>query len=338
MGGLLVLAVLFTLHIARDFFLPIALAILLDFLLKPLVRGLKRFRLPEPVGAGVVVLAFLTIVGATGYALSGPAAGWVARAPEGFQVVQAKLAALRQPFEKVTTAAEKVEEATEVSGTDKPSEVQIQGPSLVTQVLGGTANFLGTLTVILFLTFLLLAVGDLFLEKLVGVLPQFRDKKTAVLIARATEAQISAYLFTTTLINLGVGVVTAVAMLLVGMPNPWLWGAVAAVLNYVPYVGAMVNMVVLAVAALLSFDTVGRALIVPAVFLGINLVEGNLVTPAIQGRSMSLNPVALFVGFTFWWYIWGIPGAIMAVPMMATMKIICDHIDALSPVGEFLGS
>ena len=181
-------------------------------------------------------------------------------------------------------------------------------------------------------------MGDLFLEKLVGVLPQFRDKKTAVLIARATEAQISAYLFTTTLINLGVGVVTAVAMLLVGMPNPWLWGAVAAVLNYVPYVGAMVNMVVLAVAALLSFDTVGRALIVPAVFLGINLVEGNLVTPAIQGRSMSLNPVALFVGFTFWWYIWGIPGAIMAVPMMATMKIICDHIDALSPVGEFLGS
>ncbi len=158
------------------------------------------------------------------------------------------------------------------------------------------------------------------------------------MIARATETQISAYLFTTTLINLGVGLVTALAMLAVGMPNPWLWGAVAAVLNYVPYVGALVNIVILAVAALLSFESVGRALVVPAVFLGINLVEGNLVTPAIQGRRMSLNPVALFVGFTLWWYIWGIPGAIMAVPMMATMKIVCDHIEGLESVGEFLGS
>lgn len=117
-----------------------------------------------------------------------------------------------------------------------------------------------------------------------------------------------------------------------------LWGVVAAVLNYVPYVGALVNIVILAVAAVLTFDSVGRALVVPAVFLGINLVEGNLITPAIQGRRMSLNPVALFVGFTFWWYIWGIPGAIMAVPMMATFKIVCDHIEGLRPVGEFLGS
>ena len=190
---------------------------------------------------------------------------------------------------------------------------------------------------ILFLTYFLLAVGDLFLQKLVAVLPQFKDKRTAVSIARETEAQISVYLFTTTLINIGVGVVTGIAMWLVGMPNAVLWGVVAAVLNFVPYVGAVVNMAVLLLAAVVTFESTSRALLVPAVFLGINLIEGNLVTPMILGHRMRLNTVALFIGFVFFWYIWGIAGAILGVPIMAALKIVCDHIESLAPIGEFLG-
>lgn len=125
------------------------------------------------------------------------------------------------------------------------------------------------------------------------------------------------YLFTSTLINIGVGVVTGIAMWLVGMPNAALWGVVAAVLNFVPYVGAVVNVAVLGLAAVVTFESAFRALLVPAVFFGINLIEANLVTPMILGRWMQLNTVALFIGFVFWWYIWGIPGAILAVPIMA---------------------
>ena len=230
-----------------------------------------------------------------------------------------------------------MEAATEV-GPEATRQVEIKGPSFSRQLFGGTAAFLGSATLVIFLTYFLLAAGDLFLQKLVTVLPQFNDKKKAVAIARETEAQISAYLLTSTFVNIGVGVVTALALWLVGMPNAALWGVVAAVLNFVPYIGAVVNMVILALAALLAFENTTQALLVPLVFLAINIIEGNLVTPMILGSRMRLNTVALFIGLIFWFYVWGIPGAIIAVPIMAALKIMCDHIESLAPVGEFLGT
>jgi predicted PurR-regulated permease PerM len=203
-------------------------------------------------------------------------------------------------------------------------------------VFGGTTALLSSIGVILFLTYFLLASGDLFLQKLVGVLPQLKDKKTAVRIVRDTQTQISRYLVTTTMINTGVGIATGIALGLVGMPNPVLWGVVAALLNFVPYIGGLVNTIILTLAAFLTFDDVSQALLVPVIFTAVNILEGNLITPMVLGRRMRLNTVAVFIGLIFWWYLWGIPGAILAVPMMATIKIACDHIAALAPVGEFL--
>ncbi len=334
--GLVVLAVLYTLHLAQEFILPIVLAILLDFLLSPLVRALRKLRVPEPLGAGIVMLGLLGTLGTGVWYLSGPASEWLSRAPQSMATVERRLEDLRRPVDRVTEAAQQVEEATDMEerGTQ---QVEIQGPSLSRQLFGGTATLLSSAAIVVFLTYFLLAVGDLFLQKLVTVLPQFSDKKTAVTIARETEAQISRYLFTATLINIGVGVVTGVALWLVGMPNPVLWGTVAAVLNFVPYVGAAANIVILTLAALLTFDTAAAALMVPGVFLAINIVEGNLITPMIYGNRMQLNTVAIFIGLIFWWYLWGIPGAILAVPIMAAIKIMCDHIESLAPIGEFLG-
>jgi predicted PurR-regulated permease PerM len=333
--GLFVLAVFYTLRLAQAFFLPIVLAILLDFLLSPVVRTLRRFGLPEPAGAGLVVLGLVATLAMGVYYLAGPAADYVALAPQSIERVRDKIEGMRGSVEQVTEAAKQVEKATTVGG-DAP-QVEIKGPSLTKQVFGGTAAFLSAATVVIFLTYFLLAVGDLFLQKLVAVLPQFKDKRVAVTIIRETEAQISLYLFTTTLINIGVGVVTGVVMYLLGMPNAVLWGVVAMVLNFVPYVGAVANTVLLALAALIAFDDTGRALLVPGAFLALNLIESNLVTPMIYGNRMRLNTVALFIGLVFWWYIWGVPGAILAVPMMAAFKITCDHIESLSPIGEFLG-
>ncbi len=334
--GLFVLATFYTLHLAQDFILPIVLAILLDFLLSPVVRALRKLGLPEPVGAALIVFGLLAVLVVGVYRLSGPASEYIALAPRSIEAVRGKMQAMRGSVEQVAEAAEQVERATQ-GDAGQAQQVEIKGPSLTSQVFGGTTAILSAATVVIFLTYFLLAVGDLFLQKLVGVLPQFKDKRVAVTIARETEAQISLYLFTTTLINIGVGVVTGIALYLLGMPNALLWGVVAAVLNFIPYVGAVANTVLLALAAFVTFEDTGRAMLVPGTFLALNLIEANLLTPLIYGNRMKLNTVALFIGLVFWWYIWGVPGAILAVPIMATLKIACDHIESLAPVGEFLG-
>ena len=332
---LTLLAVLYTLHLAAAFFLPIVVAILLNLLLGPIVRLLRNgLRIPSPLGAGIVVVVLLGVVGFGAARLAPAASAWVARAPESIATLKRRIQPLRRPMEQVNQAAEQVEAATDMD--NKTQEVEIKGPGLTQQVFGGTTALVSTVMVVIFLTYFLLASGDLFLQKLVGVLPQLKDKKTAVRIVRETESQISVYLLVTTLINLGVGVATGAALALLGMPNAFLWGVIAGVLNFVPYVGGLVNTVILALAAFLAFEDTGRALMVPLVFTFINILEGNLITPWIVGRRMRLNTVAVFIGLVFWWYLWGITGALLAVPMLATIKIACDNIAALAPIGEFL--
>src|SRR5688572_13399949 len=307
------LAVLYTLHIAQGFILPIVLAILLNLLLSPLVLLLRKYlRIPEALGAGIVILVFLGVVVFGAYRLAPAASAWIARAPESMATLQRKIQPLRQPVEKVSQAAEQVEQATDLD--KKTPQVEIKGPSLTQQVFGGTTAALSSALVIIFLTYFLLASGDLFLHKLVAVLPQLKDKKTAVRIVRETQTQVSLYLVVTTMINTGVGIATGVALALVGMPNPVLWGVVAGVLNFVPYIGGLVNTIILTLAAFLTFEDTSRALLVPIVFTAINILEGNLITPMIMGRRMRLNTVAVFIGLIFCRYLWCIQGAILAVP------------------------
>ena len=152
-----------------------------------------------------------------------------------------------------------------------------------------------------------------------------------------TEASISAYLATLAITNVGEGFVVWGAMSLLGMPNAILWGVMAMLLEFIPYLGAGVMVVVLTIASFSTFDSAGHALLVPGTFLLINLLQGNVVSPLLLGHRLALNPVALFVGLAFWYWMWGIPGAFIAVPLVATLKIFCDHIESLSPIGEFLG-
>ncbi|MGN6392768.1 MAG: AI-2E family transporter [Gemmatimonadales bacterium] len=334
--GLFVLAVLYTLYFARAFLLPIVLAILLDFLLSPLIRTLKRGRIPEPVGAALVLLGLLGAVSVVGYSLAEPAREWVARAPESLQKVQSRLRDLRKPVEQVTRTAEQVEAATEVE-KGGPQEVVVRGPRLSERLFGTTQSLLTGALETLILLYFLLAVGDLFLEKLVRVLPQLKDKKKAVAIARETEASISTYLFTVALVNLALGVTVTLVMLAIGMPNALLWGAMAALAEFIPYIGATILLTTLALAGLVTFPTVGHALAVPGAYLTVNLLQSQFISPLVLGRRLTLNPVAILVGLVFWWWLWGVGGAFIAVPLLATFKIFCDHIESLAPIGEFLG-
>jgi predicted PurR-regulated permease PerM len=334
--GLFVLAVLYTLFFARAFLLPIVLAVLLDFLLSPVVRALKQVRIPEPLGAAVIILALLGGVGGVGYSLADPAREWVQLAPQSLAKVQGRLRELRRPVDQMTRTAEQVEAATEVSKPG-PQEVVVRGPRLSERLFGSTQSILVGALETLILLYFLLAAGDLFLQKLIKVLPLLRDKKKAVAIARETEASISTYLFTVAVVNIGLGVAVTLVMLLLKMPNALLWGTLAALAEFVPYIGATVMVGLLAMAGLVAFPDVGHALLVPGAYLAVNLVQATFISPTVLGRRLTLNPVAILVGLAFWWWIWGVGGAFIAVPLLATFKIFCDHIESLAPIGEFLG-
>ena len=335
--GLFVLAAFYTLYFARAFFLPIILAILLNFLLSPLIRALKRARIPEPLGAALVLLALLGVAGGSIYQLIDPAKEWVAKLPSNMHDAQDRLRQIRKPVEQMSKTAEQVEQVAKITDQPKTQEVVVKGPTLTERLFGTTQTIVASLIEVIILLYFLLAAGDLFLQKLIKVLPQLRDKKKAVAIARETEASISTYLVTVTLVNLGLGIVVAAVMFLLKMPNPVLWGALAALAEFVPYLGATALMTLLAVAGLVTFDQVGHALLIPAAYLGVNFLQSQFISPLVLGRRLTLNPVAIFIGLVFWWWIWGVPGAFIAVPLIATFKIFCDHIEALAPIGEFLG-
>jgi len=334
--GLFILAVFYTLYLGRSFFVPLVLAVLLSFLFSPLVRRLKRARIPESLSAAVVLVALVGTVGYSAYWLSGPASDWIARAPESIQRVESKLRKLRRPVEQVSRAAEQVEKVAGGASADAV-KVEIQGQTLSSALFGGTQAFLASSLVVAILFYFLLASGDLFLTKVIKVVPRLQDKKRAVQIARETEDQISGYLATTAIINTAFGAVVAGAMWWLGMPNPALWGVVAGLTNFIPYLGGIVCLTILGVVALVQFDSIGRALTVSGVFFALNTLEGNLITPLIVGRQLSLNPVVIFVSVLLWGWLWGIPGSLLAVPIMAAIKIMCDHIEGLGPIGEFLG-
>jgi predicted PurR-regulated permease PerM len=335
---LVVIASFYTLYFARAFFLPVTFGLLLNLLLSPFVRTLKRARIPEPIGAAFVVLSIVAALVAGGYFLAEPAQTWIAKAPQSLAVANGKIRKLRRPVDQVTKSADQMARAAAAtSGSPRPQEVTLVGPTIFDRIVSTSASLLGGTLETLVLLYFLLASGDLFLQKLTKMLPEFRDKKKAVAIARETETSISMYLSTVALINVIEGCVVALVLWALGMPNPVLWGVLVLFLEFVPYLGALVMVGVLTLAALSTFDQMGRIIAVPASYLAINLIQAYVLTPLLMGRRLTLNPVAILLGLILWWEIWGVAGAFIAVPLLATFKILCDHIETLAPVGEFLG-
>ena len=210
-------------------------------------------------------------------------------------------------------------------------------PGLAVRIFGTTTSLVGEAVEVLLLTFLLLASGDTFLTKLVNVLHVRREKVEAVRVVREAEGAVSHYMVATALINVGQGLIVGLAMWLLHLPNPALWGALTVVLEFIPYLGAAGMLILLAMAGLARGGGVGSVLLPPAVYLAITTLQNNLVSPIAYGRRLKLNPVAVLVGVLFWWCLWGVPGAFLAVPIIATIKILGDHLPQLEAVGEFLG-
>ena len=335
-GGLFILALLAALYAGREIVLPIVLAIILNLLLQPALRMLERLYVPRILGA-LLLIAFLfaTIVAfVTG--MSGPAGSWAAKLPEGVPRLQEHLSFLRAPIDAVRQFLQQAQGYVSGDSQSTAAASPAIGADFLLTVFSSTRAFAaGFLETILVLFFLLLS-GDTLLRRLVEVLPRFGDKRQAIEISQHIEHDISAYLITITIMNAAVGIATALAMWLCGLGDPVLWAAVAFLLNYIPILGPMIGVVMFTLAGLLTAKTLWPALLPAGLYLLIHLAEGETITPMLLARRFTLNPLLVIIALIFWYWMWGVPGAILAVPMLAITKIICDRIRMLAPLGHFL--
>jgi predicted PurR-regulated permease PerM len=336
LGGLFGLGVLAALYLASSIILPVVLAFVLSLLLQPAVRLLGRVHLPRAVGALLAVLLVIGVLVGLVAALSVPASTWAERLPEGIPRLEAHLQVIKGPIEalqKVIQQAEQVADAPPNQG----SIVSVRRDLGLTGALfAGTRSVLdGLFTTVLVLYFLLVA-GDIFLRRIVEILPTFSNKRQAVDISQQIQEDISAYLLTITAMNAAVGVTTAAAMYLCGLGDPLLWGATAFLLNYIPILGPLFGVGIFVLVGMLSFDGLGWALMPPVLYFGIHLVEGETLTPMLLARRFTLNPVLIVLSLVFWFWMWGMLGAILAVPMLAILKIISDRLRPLKALGHFL--
>jgi predicted PurR-regulated permease PerM len=334
------LAVLYTLFFASALILPVVASVLLSFLLRGPVRRLRRHGIREPIGAGIVVFGMVVAAVVSLSLLSGPARTWVERAPKALGDVEFKLRALTAPLLKWEATAARVSQLGSPAAPSvgrAPVTVLSGQTGLLRRAFGSVASALTATLSVIFLTYFLLASGDLFMRKLQKVLPGSDEAPGPRKLSEDVEEAVSTYLRTSVLINIGLGLATWGLLHLLKMPNAGLFGALAGLLNFVPYLGALLTTAILSVAALAVFDTPGRALMVPGAYLVLNLIESNGVTPLLMGRQFPLNAVALFGGVLFWGALWGIPGAILAVPITVTIKLVADTVPSLSLLAEFLG-
>ncbi len=335
--GMFMLASVAALYAAGSLLLPVLMAFLLALVLSPVVRFLDKRGIPAPATAAVLVLAVLLVVIVGVYSLSGPVAKWVASAPEIGAQIRERLDALRGTVVAVQQASEQIGELTAgKQGGDAAQEVVIKEPGLVGRTAAGLPEAGARIGLTLVLLLFLLASGDLVYEKIVRVLPTLRDKKTALRIVFDVEREVSRYLATVFVINLGLGIWVGCCMWLLGMPNPALWGTVAFSFNFVPYIGSLVGVLVVAAVSLVTFTDFWSVLLPPAVYLLSTSMEGQIITPTIVGRRLKMNAVAVLLSVAFWAWLWGVAGAIIAVPMLVVLKVFAQHVDPLSGVGEFL--
>ncbi|MCX7645191.1 MAG: AI-2E family transporter [Rhodobacteraceae bacterium] len=333
--GLFLLAAVASLVLARTFLMPVILAFLLSLTFSPVRRALGRAGMPAWAVATLVTLGLVGGILAALLALSGPVRSYVADAPAILREVEWKLRDVSSALESVSKASAEVERVTAGPGPAEP-QVSIREPGAIERAAWNTPFAVAQFVLTLTLLFFLIASGDLFYEKLVQASPTFRDKRRAIGIAYDIERKISRYFLTIATINAGLGVSIGVTLWLLGMPNPAVFGAMAFLFNFVPYLGAILGTAITLAIGLVTYDHAGPAALAAAAYLTLTTIEGQLVTPYAVGRSLKLNPVVVFVAVAFWGWAWSVIGMIIAVPVLIALRAFCEHVPALAGLGIFL--
>ncbi len=336
------IAVCFALHAGRVILLPLCFALVLAFLLSPLMRALETIRIPRSLTALLLLAALVTVTLAGIYRLVGPATSWVDKVPQSMAALETKVRDLRQPIAELRAdlhqASEKVEAITSSPEDEPVLKVEMKEPSLAANFLTVTGSLAASLVIVFVTTFFFLVSGPAIVKEIINLPKKPDNRRTLEDIGHELERQVSHYLLYFTLINIALGFAIGTTLWLLGLPNPILWGVMAGLLNFIPYVGAIGGAIAVFLAALISFATLGEALAAPLCYLAINSIEGYVVTPMILGRSMRLNPILILLSIIFWGWMWGIGGALLSVPLLITMKIICDHVPAFQRFSRLLAA
>ena len=351
--------------LARGVFLPIAAAGVLNLLLSPLVRLLERWKLPPAVGAIVVLGGLGGVLAGLTAAVMPAVQSQLADAPQVIREVQEKFAPELQAYQRLTASAEKTEEVAEdvtdpadelraaadpgaaapaettdeIIDEDEPAEVDVTA-EMTGSILGDDVfNAARSLLTLIFATgvllYFLLAAGNSFTRKCMELAPHLKEKRAVSVVIGDAQRAISNYLLTVTVINGLLGVAVGLTMWAVNMPNPILWGVLAALFNFIPYVGAVFGAAIVALVAFGTFDG-ARVILPPVLYLCCTTLEGNFITPKVLGDRLNLNAPVIFAWLLLWGWLWGVPGALLAVPMLAALAILCQHVEELGPVGKFL--
>jgi predicted PurR-regulated permease PerM len=335
------LAVLGALYVGKDVVLPVLLAVLLKLLLQPVVDFLRdRLSVPPMASALILILLLFGSIAAIGFSVSIPASGWIQKAPAVLPTLKEKLNVLRQPIEYVQQAFKEIEDVA-APGVDDPNaptvkvrEQSVIAASLARGTLATLTRFFATMVILFFL----LAAGDRLLRGFVEILPRLSDKQQAIEIAFEIQRNIGGYLITISVMNCLVGIATALAMWSTGLGDPILWGAMAFLLNYIPILGPLIGIGIFLVAGILALDWPWFALLPAFLYMLIHLAEGEFITPMLLATRFTLNPVIVIVSLFFLHALWGLPGALLAVPVLAMLKIVADRIEPLKPIGHVIGA
>jgi predicted PurR-regulated permease PerM len=324
------------LYVTRPIVLPVVLAILLKLLMQPGVRKMERWHVPRGIAALTMIIGLFVLFVSMGTALSGPAHAWVEELPKALPRLQERLNLISGPVESIRQFMHNAEDYMHLVTSQGGIPTATPSSGLSEILFSGTASFASGLFITIVVLFFLLMSGDLFLRRLVEILPRFRDKRTAVMISQQIESDIAAYLLTVTIMNASVGVATALATWATGLDNPVLWGVLAFFLNYIPVVGPIICLFILLLAGLLTTAPLLGSLLPAASFLAIHVIEGQFITPVLVARRFTLNPVLVIVSLIFWYWMWGVPGAILAIPVLGMVKIICDGIRPWAAFGHLI--
>lgn len=334
--GLFLLALVASLHYGREILLPMTLSFAFTLMLSPVVRVLHRCRIPEPIGAAIAVVGVVSLIVIGVMNLYAPALDWADRAPDTIREVGRRIRAIQSQVQDVGRAAAEVEKLTEMNKSDVPV-VAVKGEDLQTTLARSTANTLITATVMIVLVYFLLATRARLLHKALALLVEPSQRPTKASIVTETERNLSRYLFTIAVKNSVLGMSVGLAMWAWGMPNPILWGFMAGVLNFVPYLGDLTGVTITAIVAFVTFNDL-RWIGAPLTYLLLTNIEGMLVTPAILGRRFSLDPVVVFLWIIFWGWLWGIGGTLLAMPMLVTLRILSERSTALAPIALLISN
>ena len=337
--GILFIAIVAAMYFARDFMLPVVLAFFVALTLRPIIRYLDRRGVPAAFTAFVFVIVILASSFAMVYMLSGPISSWFDQAPQLSRTFSEKFSGLRSPIDTISNLSQKLNSATEPANGSPAQEVVIHTPALpaiFALVTGYPMQILITLSATLVIAVFLMASGNLFYEKMVRILPHLTARKRALRIVYDIESAVSAYVLTITALNAGFGILICVVYYFLGMPLPYLWGFLAFAFNFFPYVGAVSGVALSAFMAIVTFDQLSYALLVPLSYIVLSLSDSEIVRPQILGRSLQMNAVAILLSLAFFTWLWGIAGAAIAIPLLVSLKVFCDNFEQLSGLGEFI--